>query len=189
MPTTITTPKGSPRASCLENFLRRRRLASQYSINLDSSCVSIGTAKVKYWVIPIAFQVQIIYIVHLNSNTVKLANLLAQYLYTNKRLDLPGIGTFLLDPSINLDNEKNKDNVDAKYHAFLATPAVKTPWKKPVIALLILAGIGLAIWGGYTISTNKASEEIVPENNNESTVAVPDTTANKLTGDTMKLST
>jgi hypothetical protein len=263
-------------------------LASQYSINLDSSCVSIGTAKVKYWVIPIAFQVQIIYIVDLNSNTVKLANLLAQYLYANKRLDLPGIGTFLLDPSINLDNEKNKhsalsesisfksnsslhdapelvkyiseksgkmrvlaesdleshlqivqqflninkpfsfegigtlvmikqgefaftpgninprvkdnperekqvltkkDSVDAKYQAFLATPAVKTPWKKPVIALLILAGIGLAIWGGYTISTNKASEEIVTENNYESTVAVPDTTANKLTGDTMNHTT
>ncbi|HET6995301.1 MAG TPA: hypothetical protein VFI06_09990 [Chitinophagaceae bacterium] len=215
----------------------------------------------------------------------KLANLLAQYLYTNKRLDLPGIGTFLLDPAINIDTEKNKhtglnesisfkcnpslhdapelvsyiseksgkmrvlaesdleshlqivqqflninkpfsfegigtlvkikhgefaftpgninprmkddperekqvlskkDNVDAKYQAFLATPAVKTPWKKPVIALLILAGIGLAIWGGYTISTNKASEEIVSDNNNESTVAVPDTTANKLTGDTIQ---
>jgi hypothetical protein len=219
---------------------------------------------------------------------VKLANLLAQYLYTNKRLDLPGLGTFLLDPSINLDNEKNKhsalsesisfksnaslhdapelvryiseksgkmkvlaesdleshlqivqqflninkpfsfegigtlvmikqgefaftpgninprvkddperqkqvlikkDNVDAKYQAFLATPAVKTPWKKPVIALLILAGIGLAIWGGYTISTNKASEEIVSENNNEATVAVPDTTANKITGDTVHQAT
>jgi hypothetical protein len=82
-----------------------------------------------------------------------------------------------------------KDSVDAKYQAFLATPAVKTPWKKPVIALLILAGIGLAIWGGYTISTNKASEEIVTENNYESTVAVPDTTANKLTGDTMNHTT
>jgi len=31
---------------------------------------------------------------------VRLASLLAQYLYTNKRLDLPGIGSFLLDPSV-----------------------------------------------------------------------------------------
>ncbi len=30
----------------------------------------------------------------------RLASLLAQFLYTNKRLDLPGIGSFLLDPSV-----------------------------------------------------------------------------------------
>jgi len=189
----------------------------------------------------------------------KIANLLAQYLYTNKRLDLPGIGTFVLNPSavieekskhhsaftdgisfqsnpsvrdaaalVNYISEKSgkmkvlaesdleshleivqqflninkpflfdgigtlvkakqggyeftpghaintrlkddpekekqvlskKDNVDAKYQAFLATPAIKTPWKKPVIALLILVGIGLAIWSGYTISNNHNNTE------------------------------
>ena len=36
----------------------------------------------------------------------KLAPLLAQYLYTNKRLDLPGIGSFLLDPSVNIEPGK-----------------------------------------------------------------------------------
>lgn len=36
----------------------------------------------------------------LNQNTLKLAPLLAQYLYTHKRLDLPGIGSFLLDPLV-----------------------------------------------------------------------------------------
>jgi hypothetical protein len=131
-----------------------------------------------------------------------------QFLNINKPFSFEGIGTLVMikqgefaftpgniNPRVkdNPEREKQvltkKDSVDAKYQAFLATPAVKTPWKKPVIALLILAGIGLAIWGGYTISTNKASEEIVTENNYESTVAVPDTTANKLTGDTMNHTT
>jgi len=210
----------------------------------------------------------------------KIAHLLAQYLYTNKRLDLPGIGTFLLSPSavveekskhhsalsdgisfqnnpairdvaalVNYISEKSgkmkvlaesdleshlqvvqqflninkpflfdgigtlvrakqgeyeftpgdtinprksdpdkkevlskKDNVDAKYQAFLATPAVKTPWKKPVIALLIVAGIGLAIWAGYTISNNRNnSDDLVSGAGVESTEIVPDSSQLKTT--------
>ncbi|HWR32827.1 MAG TPA: hypothetical protein VN451_04850 [Chitinophagaceae bacterium] len=38
----------------------------------------------------------------------KLASLLAQFLYTNKRLDLPGIGSFLLDPSVTIDGDNTK---------------------------------------------------------------------------------
>ena len=38
----------------------------------------------------------------------KLAPILAQYLYTNKRLDLPGIGSFLLDPSVIIDTESSR---------------------------------------------------------------------------------
>ena len=38
----------------------------------------------------------------------KLAPLLAQYFYQNKRLDLPGIGTFLLDPSVIIEQENSK---------------------------------------------------------------------------------
>lgn len=38
----------------------------------------------------------------------KLAPLLAQYLYTNKRLDLPGIGTFRLDPHSAPEPENTK---------------------------------------------------------------------------------
>lgn len=189
----------------------------------------------------------------------KLASLLAQYLYTNKRLDLPGIGSFLLDPSTTVEAESTKhrqaipdgisfqnnqaaqdateligyicsktgkmkalaasdldshlqlaqqflnigkpftfegigslvkiktgfeftpanivvdkiketpekevhgvakkDTVEAKYQAYLSTPAAKNQWKKPVLVLLIFCGIGLAIWGGYTISTNNAEKE------------------------------
>jgi hypothetical protein len=40
---------------------------------------------------------------------VKLAPLLAQYLYTNKRLDLPGIGTFRLDPHAAPEPENTKN--------------------------------------------------------------------------------
>lgn len=189
----------------------------------------------------------------------KLAYLLAQYLYTHKRLDLPGIGTFTLHPSaiVETENTKNrnlvtegvsfqnnpsiqdapelvsyisektgkmralatsdleshlelvhqflniskpftfdgigtlvksshgeieftsgaivtdrtkdpgekeihgiskKETTDAKYKAFLSGPSDKTYWQKPVIALLILCGIGLAIWGGYMIATRNSDE-------------------------------
>ena len=40
----------------------------------------------------------------------KITNLLAQYLYSNKRLDLPGIGTFLLNESFTFEAEKGKQN-------------------------------------------------------------------------------
>jgi hypothetical protein len=40
----------------------------------------------------------------------KLALLLAQYLYANKKLDLPGIGTFHLDPSVVIDPETDKNH-------------------------------------------------------------------------------
>ena len=38
----------------------------------------------------------------------KLAPILAQYLYTHKRLDLPGLGTFLLDPAVITEPENSK---------------------------------------------------------------------------------
>jgi hypothetical protein len=190
---------------------------------------------------------------------VKLTTLLAQYLYTNHRLDLPGIGSFILDPSsisaienskqrsatldgvsfeanstlkeptalleyissqsgkmkalaiadleshiqlaqqflnigkpftfdgigtlvrlkpgvfefvplsINPDKIKLHSNKDkssaslegasAKYESFLSSPKTSSGWGKPVVALLIIAGIGLAIWGGYTISREAATND------------------------------
>jgi hypothetical protein len=188
---------------------------------------------------------------------VKIATLLTQYLYTNNRLDLPGIGTFFLDPAIltQAENGKTKtapldgitfqanpltkespeliafisaqsgkmkalaisdleshlelaqqflnigkpftfegigtivkekgkeyyftpgsiafdrfkDQVrdanavpredNKKYESFLTEPKPPTGMRKPAVALLILAGLGLAIWGGYSIS-RKAKKEI-----------------------------
>lgn len=44
--------------------------------------------------------IQIVYLVRIKSKpALKLAALLAEYLYQQKRLDLPGLGTFSLDPS------------------------------------------------------------------------------------------
>ena len=276
MAITNKTPAGSPIASCLKKRLRRRRLASQYSTNLVSSSVSIVKHKNNHRDHPIAIATQIIYYCVTNSNTLKLAYLIAQYLYANKRLDLPGIGSFILDPSIIIDTENSKhrspmpegisfqnnpsiqnapdlvnfissksgkmkvlaesdleshlqmihqflninkpfsfdgigtlikvrqgvceftpghiitnkpkdnpekekqtlskkENLDAKYMAYLATPAVKSYWKKPVVALLILCGIGFTLWGGYTISTkqNQTAEATLSENNLDP--AVPET--------------
>ena len=50
---------------------------------------------------------------HLNIQTLKLAPLLAQYLYANKRLDLTGIGSFSLDAAINHDSETSKSTGDS----------------------------------------------------------------------------
>lgn len=41
-------------------------------------------------------------------NTVKIIPLLAQYLYTHKRLDLPGIGSFALDPQAVVEQDNPK---------------------------------------------------------------------------------
>jgi len=43
----------------------------------------------------------------------KFAPLLAQFLYTHKRLDLPGIGSFILDPSTVVDSELTKQGKPA----------------------------------------------------------------------------
>ena len=195
----------------------------------------------------------------------KIATLLTQYLYTNHRLDLPGIGSFLLDPSAlpSLENSKQRSAVldgisfqsnpsiknspeliayissttgkikalatadleshlelaqqflnigkpfhfegigtvtkdrkgefeffpdmlaaeklkeisgsassrqkeegSKKYESFLSEPKPVRSWRMPVIGMLILAGLGLAIWGGYAISKKAKgkTEEPVTEN-------------------------
>ncbi len=217
----------------------------------------------------------------LNIQTLKLAPLLAKFLYSNKRLDLPGIGSFFLssdallaepenskqpnaasgdisfesNPSIKesaelvayisastgkmkalaaadldshlqlalqflnigkpflfegigtltkikagefdfaagpVSNEKIKE-ITAKETAFAdkedsysnldplsPAPATSPGWKKPVIALLVLAGLGLAVWGGYGIYKNSQKtpvakeKEAEPEKKDE-TIAVEDT--------------
>lgn len=204
----------------------------------------------------------------------KLTSLLAQYLYINHRLDLPGIGTFVLDPSslssldskqrsmvlngVTFENTKSsKDTTEliafissqsgkmkalasadlesliqqaqqflnigkpftfegigtlvkkqkgefeftplsvpteklkeqkakepadvtleessAKYESFLGSPKVNIGWRKPVIGLLILAGIGLAIWGGYTISKQAATADVTEVTDTTQLVTPKDT--------------
>lgn len=210
----------------------------------------------------------------------KLATLLAQYLYINKRLDLPGLGSFLLDPSTNIEQETGKQNkatnlegvsfesntsvkqtadiiqfissqtgkikalaaADLDSHlglalqflnigkpflfegigtltkiksgefSFIPGQAIAAPvkeeitknapssssaeeslsdyksvfytrkqkmtWKKPVAVLLLVLGLALAIWGGYTVykkTTAKKAKIESEESNKEKTVLVEDT--------------
>jgi hypothetical protein len=62
-------------------------------------------------------------------------------------------------------------------------------WKKPVAILLVLAGIGLAIWGGYTVykktTAKKESGEVTPEQ--QDTIVITDT-AQKTGTDSMTIS-
>jgi hypothetical protein len=209
----------------------------------------------------------------------KFAPLLAQYLYTHKRLDLPGIGSFILDPSAVVEAEHPKQGkpvqlegvsfennslvklspeliafisaqsgkikalagADLESHLELAkqflnigkpfmfegigslsklqaggysftpgtliTDKIKdtsakdtsnstteepatdyrtvfyakktaTNWKKPLVILLLLAGIALAIWGGYRVykkTTAKNNTTNVEEVKKDETVLMPDT--------------
>ncbi|OSZ77631.1 hypothetical protein CAP36_14765 [Chitinophagaceae bacterium IBVUCB2] len=214
----------------------------------------------------------------------KLAPLLAQYLYIHKRLDLPGLGTFLLDSSTIIDQENtnqakspiiegvtfetnasvkespeliqfisiqagkikalaaadleshlglaqqfinigkpflfegigslskikssdfiftpgqvlaekfvehqtketNSNTVEAPddYKSVFYGPKVKMKWAKPVTLILVLVGIGLAIWGGYTVykRTSSADDSITdaneaPANTENQTIMLPDTVA------------
>lgn len=210
----------------------------------------------------------------------KIPSLLAQYLYNNHRLDLPGIGTFMLDssstnipdnskqrsaiqPAISFESkpglgdspdlvayissqtgkmkalanadlgsylqlaqqflniskpfifegigtlimkrpgeyefeplgtpaEKIKDNrakdvegvstkeTDESYDSFLSKPKAKMEWNKPLIGLFIIAGIGLAVWAGYTISKrasgNTAKADIEMQTTLTDTLPKQDTT-------------
>ena len=232
----------------------------------------------------------------------KLTHLIAQYLYKNKRLDLQGIGSFLLDKSIIIDEDSNKKHqeigiegvsfesnaatkedpelvsfissytgkikalasADLNSHLELAkqfmnigkpflfegigsltrirsgeysfTPGSalteklseqkiketkqnssteepvsdyksalykqekKSNWKKPVTFMLVIAGVALAIWGGYTVykrtsADNSNKTEITKENktillddsvstNPDSITALPANNTNNQTGTT-----
>lgn len=210
----------------------------------------------------------------------KIAPLLAQYLYTNKRLDLPGLGSFLLDPSVIIESENNKqgknvmlegvtfesnsslknspelvefissqtgkikalaaadlqsylglaeqflnigkpflfegigtlakirsgeysfisgqtipatikdsqvkeavssgtNDSDNDYKSIFYARKIKMTWKRPVILFLVLVGLALAIWGGYTVykKTMAKKESSATEENKEETVLVSDTAA------------
>lgn len=210
----------------------------------------------------------------------KLAPLLAEYLYSQKKLDLPGIGSFILDPSVSLETDtKQQKSFVTEGISFENNPAIKecsdlinyissqtgkmkalaaadlsshleliqqflnigkpfllegigslvkiksgkfeftsgslqaerlkdltakeaaatsateesfssyepsshkkvsvTSWKKPVMFLLAVAGIGIAVWGGYTIykrnSVKPPGETSLAAENQPETIQVTDT--------------
>lgn len=216
----------------------------------------------------------------------KLTHLLAQFLYTNKRLDLQGIGTFSMEGYVEIDTDKNKsgklvnaEGISFQYNpkakedreliAFLSTHTGKIKalmsadlnshldlakeflnigkpflfdgigslvklqtgeysfspghllteklseqaqpdlsaeavldepvtdykdvlygqqkvksWKKPLLSLFILAGVALAVWGGYYVykRTAKGKEStVVADNGKDKTILLEDTVANNVT--------
>lgn len=70
----------------------------------------------------------------------------------------------------------SKEDPFPRYESFLTAPKTSYEWKKPVIGLMLLCGIGLAIWGGYVISqkNKKKGTTISPEQIVQQNVA-PDT--------------
>ncbi|MET0464527.1 MAG: hypothetical protein ABW007_15285 [Chitinophagaceae bacterium] len=65
----------------------------------------------------------------------------------------------------------------AQYESFLTDAPEKKGWKKPVIALALVAGLALTIWGGYTISKNNAAEKAATSVVQEETVPPVDSAA------------
>ncbi len=47
----------------------------------------------------------------------------------------------------------------ADYKQVLFNKKKETPWKKPLSVLLVIAGIGLAVWGGYTVYKNSSGNK------------------------------
>ncbi len=114
--------------------------------------------------------------------------MIQQFLNINNPFSFDGIGTlvkvkqgeFEFTPGNIITSNKLRENpekekqvlnrkgtVEEKYQAYLATPVTKARWRKPAVVILVICGIGLAIWGGYTISTNKTetTEATLSDNN------------------------
>jgi hypothetical protein len=70
----------------------------------------------------------------------------------------------------NIASTETKEEPASQYESFLSAAKTKFEWKKPVIGVILLCGVGLTIWGGYVISQKKnkpivhtAAEKIIPE--------------------------
>lgn len=96
-----------------------------------------------------------------------------------------------IEISIREDRTKTINEAPATQESFLHENERKVGWKKPVIVLLVLAGLGFSIWGGYYLSqlnseeTNTVSETMQSVQDTPvtplSTAPVTPDTANKNT--------
>jgi hypothetical protein len=94
-----------------------------------------------------------------------------------------------IEISIREDRVKTIHEAPVTQESFLHENNRKVGWKKPVIVLLVLAGLGFSIWGGYYLSQlNEADNNTVSETINSvqdtpvtplSTAPVTPDTANK----------
>lgn len=63
----------------------------------------------------------------------KVAPLLAQYLYRNKQLDLPGLGSFLLDPSSNVETDTSRQQKQAAIEGITFLPDTTIKTNQPLV--------------------------------------------------------
>lgn len=71
----------------------------------------------------------------------------------------------------------SKEQSSGDYQSFLSPSNTTLEWKKPVIGLLLVCGIGLTIWGGYEISkkANKKNPSNLTESSaTQNSVLLPD---------------
>ena len=70
-----------------------------------------------------------------------------------------------------------ESNSEKKYESFLSPSKTKAGWKKPVVALILVCGIGAAVWSGYVISqrVKKTNKAPLSENNPSEPQPVADT--------------
>src|ERR1700744_1552645 len=112
---TNNSPMGIPTRNWRTSFFRRSRLFSQYRIKSLSCCVSIvqiWTAKIRYktehFLIYKVLRRSSLSLTHSKSVGLKLPQLLSQFLYQTRKLDLPGIGSFTLDPTAVIPQEADR---------------------------------------------------------------------------------
>lgn len=118
-----------------------------------------------------------------------------QFLNIGKPFHFEGIGTltrikagefeFIADPLQAPDRKKegSKDSHRAvsreeqipKYESFLTEKKPKEGWRKPVIMLLAVLGLGLAIWGGYAISKNSRKDKSTTQQETPDSATSPET--------------
>src|SRR5882724_10555643 len=104
---TKSRPTGMPIRNCLNIFFCLERFCSQYWTKSFSSCVSMNVIiGQRYAVFRRKF---FIFSPSQNPFVVKLPQLLSQFLYQAKKLDLPGIGSFTLDPNVVIPADADKD--------------------------------------------------------------------------------
>jgi hypothetical protein len=98
-----------------------------------------------------------------------------QFLNIGKPFTIEGIGTlvklkpgeyeFTPAPPVHTDRRKessvrdghkslSKEEVSPRFDSMITETGKSSSWRKPLIAVVVLAGLGLAIWGGYQLSKN-----------------------------------
>jgi hypothetical protein len=65
---------------------------------------------------------------------------------------------------------------DKKYESFLSPSKTSVGWKRPVVGLILVCGVGAAVWGGYMISqrVKKNNKTTLSENNQPAVQPITD---------------